>query len=323
MGTTISSELTRAFNLKPNVAQYYAANWDLQVNRMNGITLEQAEQYALNNDDVTYFFRVKDGTTMVLDGHGTFNSGDTVFFAGVPWYGSAVGLADSYEKVANSRGITLETDVPSGYGFTYLQASMIVPNYITPQGTLFLWPGFGPGGENYSPICNGVLQPVLTYGNSCAPNPGSIPSNQWWISGQYVNTDTTPGIPSQFKNCHGGDRMALNAGDLVTVTMEYNETTKTWLQTCEVNGNSVSYSISLEVNSLVQEQNRCYFVTEQPGGSSMNASFSIFNITVKNKQSYSSLAQNLLSVPQVTGVSINPNQKEFTIERVVIYSPIS
>jgi len=320
MSQTNPSELNRAFTLKSNQAEYYAANWDLQINRMNGISLQEAQQYALDNDQVTYFFRVKDGATMVLDGHEVFNSGDTVFFAGVPWYGSADGLADSYEKIAAK---IFETDTPKGCGFTYLQASMIVPNYISPQGTLFLWPGFQPSGTNYEPIRNGVLQPVLTFGSSCAPNPTGIKSNQWWISGQYVNTDNTPGIPTQFQGCHGGDRIALTAGDLVTVTMEYNEDTKTWLQTCQVNGNSVDYSISLSEKGLVQEQNRCIFCTEQPGGSSMSAAFSLFNITVRTNSANPQIAQNLLSMPQVTGVNINTNKMEFTIDRVVIYSPIN
>jgi len=35
---------------------------------------------------------------MVLETKGVFRTGDVVFFSGKPWYGSAVGLADAYEK---------------------------------------------------------------------------------------------------------------------------------------------------------------------------------------------------------------------------------
>jgi hypothetical protein len=45
------------------------------------------------------------GTQMYLEGDaknqakGLFSRGDVVFFGGKPWYGSAPGLADAYEKV--------------------------------------------------------------------------------------------------------------------------------------------------------------------------------------------------------------------------------
>lgn len=54
------------------------------------------------------------------------------------------------------------------------------------QGTLFLWPGLQPL-QMDSTIGYGVLQPVLTWGSSCAPGTLST-SDGWWISGQYVGT---------------------------------------------------------------------------------------------------------------------------------------
>ena len=55
--------------------------------------------------EVTYFTFVK-GAQMYLEGQdnfyngkGPFHYGDVIFFKGTPWYGTAPGLADSYEKV--------------------------------------------------------------------------------------------------------------------------------------------------------------------------------------------------------------------------------
>jgi hypothetical protein len=70
-----------------------------------------------------------------------------------------------------------------------LHTTMTVPEKPPPSGTLFLWPGLQPlpGGKNYNPIGNGVLQPVLMWSGTCAPTaPSSYAS--WWISAQYVNT---------------------------------------------------------------------------------------------------------------------------------------
>ncbi len=47
---------------------------------------------------------------------------------------------------------------------TRLQTEMVVPPEPPASGTLFLWPGLQPGGANFDPINNGVLQPVLTLG---------------------------------------------------------------------------------------------------------------------------------------------------------------
>ena len=52
-----------------------------------------------------------------------------------------------------------------------LQTKLTVPTKPPPTGTVFLWPGVQPlrGGPNFAPVNNGVLQPVLTWGSSCAP----------------------------------------------------------------------------------------------------------------------------------------------------------
>lgn len=80
-----------------NVAQYSGADWANEVRRDKALTLEQAKAIAAANPKITYFFITKGGQ-MSLGARGVFRTGDVVFFSGKPWYGSAVGLADAYEK---------------------------------------------------------------------------------------------------------------------------------------------------------------------------------------------------------------------------------
>ncbi|MTI87029.1 MAG: hypothetical protein FH748_03570 [Balneolaceae bacterium] len=320
-----ATDLSKAFKLKANKAQFYGADWSLQVDRLNGITLEEAQAHALNNDSITYFFRVKDGATMVLEGHGTFNSGDTVFFAGNPWYGSAMNLADSYEKNAAS----VNHVVPQGTYFTKLVGKIKVPESKPQKGLLFLWPGLQPGNSSNNQgdaIGNGVLQPVLTYPatmRSCAPNPTNVPDGQWWISGQYVNTDPTPSTPSKFKGCHGGDRLALSPGDVVNITMEYDSAAGNWTQTCECNGNSVTYTIALEINGEVQNQSWLLFINEPYGGATIEGAISMFDLTFTTNTQCDELKQYLENQPQVVGVDTGASNNEITVDRIVFHSPIN
>ncbi len=98
-----------------------------------------------------------------------------------------------------------------------LHTTMAVPAKPPASGTLFLWPGLQPlpGGKDYNPIGNGVLQPVLTWGGTCAPTaPSSYAS--WWISGQYVNTY---GNDQGHTGCLGGQGMDVAVGDLLDIAM--------------------------------------------------------------------------------------------------------
>ncbi|MFO1388210.1 zinc-dependent metalloprotease [Cellvibrio sp.] len=85
------------FNRVADVAQYGGADWSNEVARARGLTIDQAKAIAAANPKITYFFITKGGQ-MVLNSKGVFRTGDTVFFSGKPWYGSAPGLADAYEK---------------------------------------------------------------------------------------------------------------------------------------------------------------------------------------------------------------------------------
>lgn len=82
-----------------NVAQYGLADWSKAVGIARGITRNQALQIAESDPEITYFFYTKGGQ-MVLGneevGYRIFHHGDTVFFTGQPWWGSADDLADGY-----------------------------------------------------------------------------------------------------------------------------------------------------------------------------------------------------------------------------------
>lgn len=85
------------FKKVADVAQYSGADWANEVRRDKAITLDQARAIAAANPKITYFFITK-GVQMSLGAKGVFRTGDAVFFSGKPWYGSAPGLADAYEK---------------------------------------------------------------------------------------------------------------------------------------------------------------------------------------------------------------------------------
>jgi hypothetical protein len=125
-----------------------------------------------------------------------------------------------------------------------LVTTLTVPEQPPASGTLFLWPGLQPlpGGRNYDPINNGVLQPVLTWGPSCAPH-SPTGHTSWWISSQYVNTfGSNPG----FTGCKGGDAMNVAVGD--DLLLEMTVVNRIWTQTATdlTNQRSVSFDFDLQ-----------------------------------------------------------------------------
>ena len=88
------------FEWVPDSAEYQGASWDNLVSVYRGISLDQAYAIAKDNPEITYFFYTV-GWTLVLDtpkGRQFFRHGDTAFFSGKPWWGSADGLANGYVK---------------------------------------------------------------------------------------------------------------------------------------------------------------------------------------------------------------------------------
>lgn len=137
-----------------------------------------------------------------------------------------------------------------------LQTTMLVPPEPPASGTLFLWPGLQPNGANFDPIDNGVLQPVLTWGPSCAPGKQPRAYSTWWISGQYVNTfGSDPG----YTGCLGGPIMSVEVGDTLQIDMALAGTIWTQTITDAQTGQSVAYSLDM----MKQAQNLAYFVIEE------------------------------------------------------------
>jgi hypothetical protein len=117
----------------------------------------------------------------------------------------------------------------------------------TKTGTLFLWPGLQPGGANYQPIDNGVLQPVLTWGPTCAPNAPNSPYSSWWVSAQYVNTY---GMYAGYTGCHGGDGMNVNVGDELLMVMKLSGTI--WQQAVTDGASQKTVSYDLDMHGQAQ-----------------------------------------------------------------------
>lgn len=91
--------VSQKFKKITNVAHYKNADWSQVIGIAKGITLNEAFDIAEKNPAIAYFFHTK-GYQMVLEkedgSYRVFRQGDTVFFAGKPWWGSAPGLADGY-----------------------------------------------------------------------------------------------------------------------------------------------------------------------------------------------------------------------------------
>jgi len=144
-----------------------------------------------------------------------------------------------------------------------LVTTLKVPQYPSKPNSegkvLFLWPGLQPGekGSHFEPIGNGVLQPVLTYGVSCAPTQQPKAFSSWWISAQYVNTLSSH---KQYKGCFSGPSMLVNPGDELLIEFKLDQSTKVWHQSVrnQRNGKSVTFDRNLGG----QEQNNAEFFIE-------------------------------------------------------------
>lgn len=94
--------VNEGFQKVPNVAEYKEADWKNVIGMATNISLTEAYQIANNNPKISFFFYTT-GSQMVLErpdgSYRVFHHGDTVFFSGEPWWGSAPGLADGYMKV--------------------------------------------------------------------------------------------------------------------------------------------------------------------------------------------------------------------------------
>jgi hypothetical protein len=189
-------------------------------------------------------------------GAGGSGAGDDPCAGGMT--GPASDASGSKTPVRGYGGVQLTASTKTQ--ITSLETTLTVPAKPSAGGTLFLWPGLEPlqGSANYSPIGTGVLQPVLTWGGTCAPN---APNNyaDWWISAQYVNT---LGSASGFTGCKGGEGMTVAVGDDLHISMTLNGTTWSQSVTDVMSGKKVTFDFDLKG----QAQDWAIFSIEAPTG---------------------------------------------------------
>ncbi|HET8938299.1 MAG TPA: hypothetical protein VFN67_32870 [Polyangiales bacterium] len=171
---------------------------------------------------------------------------------------------------------SVDFKVKAGNRYTRLQTTLEVPPKPNGNSTLFMWPGLEPlegVSMNFNPIGRGVLQPVLTWGTSCAPG-GRTGANNWWISGMYVNISAEDRM---YRGCFGGKVMDVKFGDKLYMDMFLKEDGTTWSQvvTNLSNNQTVAYDIDLKN----QDQNWALFEIET-ASSTLPSSDVIFTDTV-------------------------------------------
>jgi hypothetical protein len=154
---------------------------------------------------------------------------------------------------------SVDFKVKAGNRLVRLQTTLEVPARPNGNSTLFMWPGLEPlqgVSMNYDPIGRGVLQPVLTWGSSCAPG-GRLAASNYWISGMYVNvTSTEPG----YNGCYGGDVMDVAFGDKLRIDMRLKAGTTVWSQTVTNLSNNMTVDFDFDLKD--QDQNWALFEIE-------------------------------------------------------------
>ena len=174
--------------------------------------------------------------------------------------GGMVGKASNDGAQTRARGYgNTQFILSAGNQILRMRTTLEVP--VRPSGntTLFLWPGLEPlQGTNYSPIGTGVLQPVLTWGGSCAPgSPQTRTGTNWWISAQYVNT---LGSDPDHSGCYGGPVMDVEIGDELLIDMSLDGTIWNQTVTSGQTGDAVDFDMDMEN----QPQRWALFEIEMP-----------------------------------------------------------
>jgi uncharacterized protein (TIGR03437 family) len=194
---------------------------------------------------------------------------------------TAYGPTPSVVEPANETGHQASFYVAPPNQIAGLQTSLTVPPFppipSAAGAALFLWPGLDPAtiSVNFLPINNGVLQPVLSWGPSCAPTSQPKPFSSWWISAQYVNVfGDDPG----YTGCFSGNSMLVNPGDVLLIDMALDATTSVWKQT--VTDSNTNQSVTFSINMQGQGQNWAYFAMEAWYGATINVPVTFSNTLI-------------------------------------------
>lgn len=173
--------------------------------------------------------------------------------------GGMMGKASNAAGAQGRGNGNVQFTISAGNQILRLRTTMEVPVKPNGNSTLFLWPGLEPlQGDHYNPIGTGVLQPVLTWGGSCAPgSPQTRTGSSWWISAQYVNT---LGSEAKHKGCYGGPIMNVETGDKLLIEMFLEGTVWKQVITNQASGKKVDFDIDMEN----QPQRWALFQIEMP-----------------------------------------------------------
>ena len=175
----------------------------------------------------------------------------------------AAGCQPASERILTRRSGYgwVQLSASAGNSIVALQTTLKVPATPPPSGGgVSLWPGLQPlpppSGVNFEPIGAGVLQPVLNWGDTCAPGHQPSPFSTWWVSATYVNTT---GDAGGHTGCFGGPVMAVEVGDSLQMTITLQGTV--WHQTVvdSRSGMQVTFDEDLEG----QSQNTAIFAFEE------------------------------------------------------------
>jgi hypothetical protein len=191
---------------------------------------------------------------------------------------------------------------------------MLVPEEPPPSGTVFLWPGIQPlpSSANYTPIRNGVLQPVLTWGPSCVP--GALSGHDtWWISPVYVNISSTD---YDYRGCLGGPVISTEPDALLDIDMWLDGTD--WIQTVEDLSSSDTTEFTLDLKG--QGQARVLFVIELPGAAKPTEDL-VFTNTIFSMEMSDPSACDILwrgATDYASEARVSADGKHCCIDRIVL-----
>lgn len=145
------------------------------------------------------------------------------------------------------------------------KTTLVVPKTPTAKQTLFIWPGLQARDRAADPgrVGNGVIQPVLTWGPSCAPKKPANPYDVgWWIAGMYVNVTTGAAGAS---GCAGGDYVTTKLGDWLEIDMFL----KDGKQAQTIKNVQMNKTVDFSIDLKGQVQNEAMWLIEVPSGSSV------------------------------------------------------
>ena len=145
------------------------------------------------------------------------------------------------------------------------KTTLVVPKAPTARQTLFIWPGLQSRDRAADPgrVGNGVIQPVLTWGPSCAPKVPPMPYGVgWWIAGMYVNVTTGAAGAT---GCAGGDYLTTALGDWLEIDMFVKDAKS--VQT--IKNVQMNKTVDFTIDLKGQVQNEAMWLIEVPSGSTV------------------------------------------------------